>query len=155
MWSGAEQKYLSTYESHDVAALPEKVELVTDNPWSQCRFSDPSSDLNPAVPADPSIPAFSASLSSGLVSWWDLDELGGTRYDSVGSNDLTDNNTVLYGNGKIGRAASFVSGNSEYLSLADIHAIMPGGSSWTFSWWIYTDVTAYDAGLSSSSSGIR
>lgn len=32
--------------------------------------------------------------SSNLVSWWKLDESSGTRTDSEGSNDLTDNNTV-------------------------------------------------------------
>lgn len=31
---------------------------------------------------------------ANLVSWWKLDEASGTRYDSHGSNNLTDNNTV-------------------------------------------------------------
>jgi hypothetical protein len=65
MWSGAEQKYLSAYEAHDVAALPEKVALVTDNPWSQCRFEDPVGTLNPAPPADPTYPA---EFHIGLLS---------------------------------------------------------------------------------------
>jgi hypothetical protein len=30
----------------------------------------------------------------GIVSYWNMDETGGLRSDSVGSNDLTDNNTV-------------------------------------------------------------
>jgi hypothetical protein len=40
-----------------------------------------------------------AAEKVGLVSYWNLDEQSGTAYDSHGSNDLTDNNTVLYGTG--------------------------------------------------------
>lgn len=36
------------------------------------------------------------SLLTNLVSYWDLDEQSGTRFDSEGTNDLTDNNTVLF-----------------------------------------------------------
>jgi hypothetical protein len=35
----------------------------------------------------------------GLESYWNLDESSGTRVDSHGTNDLTDNNTVLSGAG--------------------------------------------------------
>jgi hypothetical protein len=59
-----------------------------------------------------------------LLSYWDLDEASGTRYDSHGSYDLTDNNTVgsttnSYPANLQGRVAYFVSANSEYLSRAD------------------------------------
>lgn len=64
MWSSSEQKYLSAYEAHDVAALPEKLELVTENPWSQCRFGDPTGDLNPEPPADPAAPPSPPSPSA-------------------------------------------------------------------------------------------
>jgi hypothetical protein len=56
MWSSADQKFLTSYEAHDVAALPEPLELVTDNDWTQCRFDDPTGLLNPAPPADPALP---------------------------------------------------------------------------------------------------
>ena len=36
---------------------------------------------------------------SGAVSWWDLDERSGTRKDRIGTNDLTDNNSVGYASG--------------------------------------------------------
>lgn len=36
----------------------------------------------------------SGSLLTSLESWWDLSEASGTRADTPGSNDLTDNNTV-------------------------------------------------------------
>ena len=57
----------------------------------------------------------------GLVSYWNLDEASGTRADSHGSNDLTDNNTVgsviNAGGAMDGAAASFVNANNESLSL--------------------------------------
>lgn len=34
------------------------------------------------------------ALTDNLISWWSLDEASGTRYDSHGTNHLTDNNTV-------------------------------------------------------------
>jgi len=36
---------------------------------------------------------------TSLISYWDLDEFSGSRIDSHGSNDLTDNNTVTWGDG--------------------------------------------------------
>jgi len=38
MWSSAEQKFLTAYEAHDVAALPEKVVLQVENVWTQGRY---------------------------------------------------------------------------------------------------------------------
>lgn len=38
MFSSQEQKYMSAYEAHDVAALVKKVLLPLENPWSQGRF---------------------------------------------------------------------------------------------------------------------
>lgn len=52
MWSAAEQKYMSEYQAHDVAALSEKVVLPLENPWSQCRLTQ-DTPVNPAPPADP------------------------------------------------------------------------------------------------------
>jgi len=55
-----------------------------------------------------------------IQGFWSLDETSGTRYDrSNNGNNLTDNNTVLYAAGKIGKAADFESDNSEYLSITD------------------------------------
>lgn len=59
------------------------------------------------------------TLTNLLVSHWDMDEASGTRADSLGANDLTDNNTVTQGAGKIGNSADFVAVNSEFLSVAD------------------------------------
>lgn len=60
------------------------------------------------------------SLSNGLTSYWELEESSGTRFDSVGSNDLTDNNTVSQSTDcKQGNCADFEDTNSEYLSITD------------------------------------
>ncbi len=59
---------------------------------------------------------------SNLVSLWLLEEASGARADAVGSNDLTDNNTVGQSTAdpKEGDAcADFESGNNEYLSITD------------------------------------
>ena len=60
----------------------------------------------------------------GIVSYWKLDEESGTRADAIGSNTLADNNSVLYGTGKVDNAADFEQSQSEYLSIA--HASQTG-----------------------------
>lgn len=60
-----------------------------------------------------------STLLNGLVSYWSLDELSGTRADSIvaSGNDLTDNNSVGYSlAGPSGTVASFVATNSESLT---------------------------------------
>lgn len=61
------------------------------------------------------------ALIDNLVSYWKLDEESGTRVDahSTNTNDLTDNNTVLFGAGIISNAADFESANSESLTITD------------------------------------
>jgi len=67
---------------------------------------------------------------------WKLDEASGTRFDQVGSNDLTDNNTVGQGTGKVNtNCADFEAGNSEYLTLADTSAVDLSSDSWTIRFW--------------------
>ena len=62
----------------------------------------------------------SSTLSTGLLAFWKMAETSGTRYDETANNeDLTDNNTVTYGTGKIGNAADFEASNSEYLTKTD------------------------------------
>lgn len=57
----------------------------------------------------------SAGQLTSLVSWWDLNEMSGVREDSHGSNDLTDNNTVLVNAGAVINPAE--SGDSISLAL--------------------------------------
>lgn len=73
-----------------------------------------------ALPSTASFPQ-----SSSVVSRWKLDEASGNRADSVGSNTLTDNNTVgnaagiSQANASSTYAADFEAGNSESLSITD------------------------------------
>src|SRR6478735_707277 len=55
--------------------------------------------------------------TTGLVSYWKLDESSGVAYDAVGGNHLT-NNSVTYGDGKIGNGA-VLNGSSGYLSITN------------------------------------
>lgn len=61
----------------------------------------------------------STYLETNLVSYWSLDESSGTRVDAHSTNDLTDNNTVLAGTGKISNGADFERDNSESLTITD------------------------------------
>jgi len=56
--------------------------------------------------------------NSQLQNVWDLQELSGVRYDSVGSIDLTDNNTVTQGVGINASSSVFTRANSETLSYS-------------------------------------
>lgn len=60
-----------------------------------------------------------STLPTNLVSYWELEEASGTRVDSHGSNDLTDNNTVGQGTGKQGNCADFEKNQSEFLEITD------------------------------------
>ena len=74
--------------------------------------------------------------TTGLVAWWELNEESGTRADSHGSNDLTDEATVLFAAGKQGNAADFEKSNSESLSLADNADMSVADIDFMFTTWI-------------------
>jgi len=76
--------------------------------------------------------------TTGLVSWWPMNETSGTRYDVHGSNHLGDNNTVGYTAGVHGYAADFVSANSETLTHTTLGL---GGGDWTLVGWFRLDTT--------------
>lgn len=60
------------------------------------------------------------ALTDNIQAYWKLEETSGTRFDeTANNNDLTDNNTVLYGTGIIGNGADFELTNSETLSITD------------------------------------
>jgi hypothetical protein len=64
-----------------------------------------------------------------------MDETSGTRYDSHGTNHLTDNNTVLYQSGIKNSAADFEADNSEYLSIVSNANLAVGTSDVYFATW--------------------
>jgi hypothetical protein len=87
------------------------------------------------------IPSSGSPLLNDLAAYWKLDETSGTRFDSTAnSNDLTDNNTVGSGTGKIGNAAQFVAANSEYLDLSSASGLLAGTGGVTVAAWVKPDV---------------
>lgn len=59
------------------------------------------------------------ALTTNLVSYWKLDESSGNAADSVGSNTLTNTNTVTYSAGKINNGAKYVRTSSQYHSITN------------------------------------
>jgi len=93
------------------------------------------------------------TLTDNIISYWRLDEASGVRVDSHGSNDLTDNNTVLFGDGIIGNGADFEADNSEYLSHADNASLSTGDIDFAFTLWFKLESkTDLDAIISKNSS---
>lgn len=75
--------------------------------------------------------------TTNLVSWWTLNETSGTRYDSHGTNHLTDGNTVSYAAGKKGNAADIEEANNESLYHDDNADLSFGtGVYGTIGFWI-------------------
>lgn len=75
-------------------------------------------------------------ISDDLVACWDMEEESGTRYDAVGSNDLTDNNTVGVTSGISGNAANFELENNEFLSIPD-NGNLSSGQDFTITGWVF------------------
>jgi len=77
------------------------------------------------------------ALNTNLVSYWKLDESSGNASDSVGSNTLTNNNTVTYSAGKINNGADFVAASSQSLSCTFGTDPDTYNSGMTISCWTY------------------
>lgn len=89
-------------------------------------------------------PIYQIKLNSGApipapTAYWRLEEASGTRNDSVGTQHLTDNNTVTQATGKVGNAAQFTRANSEHLSIADNATLSTGDIDFTIAAWVYMD----------------
>lgn len=80
-----------------------------------------------------------SDLTSGLSAYWQLNEDYGTRADSWGDHDLTDNNTVLHAAGIISQSAQFDATAMEYLSHGNIATLDTNGDDFTASAWVYLD----------------
>jgi hypothetical protein len=83
------------------------------------------------------------NAAGGVTSYWTLDEASGTRNDSVGTNNLTDNNTVTQAAGKLGNAAQFTAANSEFLNVAD-NSSLGFTTGMSASMWIRQDSLGLD-----------
>jgi len=81
----------------------------------------------------PSVAVTSAFPTTGLVSYWKLDEASGTRVDSVGTNHLTPTNAPVGAPGKIGNACDFEADSLQYVSHADPTPL--GDEDFTYTIW--------------------
>lgn len=86
----------------------------------------------------------SAGIFGDVKGYWTMDQVSGTRTDSLGNNNLTDNNTVTSATGKISLAAQFTSANSEFLSasVGAGNVLQLGNIDFTFWAWVYLDTKA-------------
>ncbi len=76
------------------------------------------------------------SLLTSLISYWKMDEASGTRVDSNGANNLTDNNSTGSTTGKINSAADFNEAALTYLSHADNSDLSTGDIDFTLNFWV-------------------
>ena len=100
-------------------------------------------------PGSPQWARKAKSLWSGwvnLAGYWPLDEESGTRYDLIGTNHLTDYNTVGYAAGKHNNAASFVAANSEALYRTNHSGLPAAPGDWTLAAWV-KPTTVVGAGI--------
>ena len=91
-----------------VTANPNKSGIIISN-GSQDNLIGGTTAVSGGLSVDP----------TDLVAYWKMEEANGTRIDSQGSNDLSENNTVGQGIGIDGNAADLERGNNEYFSHAD------------------------------------
>jgi RHS repeat-associated protein len=111
----------------DEAALYKRVLTPTERTWFYNNaVAQNYTDLLPVNPG-----------STGLAAWWSLNEASGARNDSHGTNHLTDNNTVASTSGLKTNAASFVTANQEFLSIADNTVLSGGDVDFTISANVY------------------
>lgn len=80
-----------------------------------------------------------STLKTNLISWWEMNETSGTRYDAHGTNHLTANGTggVASVAGKINNAADLESGDADYFSITDASQTgLDNQTNLSFSYWI-------------------
>lgn len=77
-------------------------------------------------------------LYTSLVAYWKMDEASGDRADSVGASTLVDNSGVGSATGLVySNAASFVSAESDNLTVANNAAISAGDIDFWVATWVY------------------
>lgn len=78
------------------------------------------------------------TLDNGLAAYWKLNEVFGSRADSLGVVNLTSNNGVPQAIGKVSTAADFTTSSAQFLS-SNSSVMQVGNSSFTFAGWFYLD----------------
>ncbi len=79
-----------------------------------------------------------AAAATAAEMAWSMDEASGTRASSIGSHDLSDNNTVGSATGQFNNAALFVAASSEYLDRASGSDVTVGDEDASWSLWFKT-----------------
>lgn len=88
-----------------------------------------------------------STLTTNLISYWDMEEASGTRYDLHGSNNLTSANSVAQGTGKIGNCADLERGSDQYLWASDSASLPHSGSGddiSAFAWVKFESVVSWE-----------
>lgn len=80
-----------------------------------------------------------ASLRTGLVAAYNMNNSGNLGLDSADSSNLTNNGAVAQVAGKVENSAQFVRASNKYLSLADNAALSMGDIDFTIAAWVYLD----------------
>lgn len=81
-------------------------------------------------------PDSSNLLLPRLQAYWKLDEVSGTRADSISTHNLQDENTVGQAGGIKRFAANFVAANSEYLIFNNTATLATGDVDFSISAWL-------------------
>lgn len=83
-----------------------------------------------------------SSLSTSIVSYWNLNEVGSTRADSADGNPLADINTTGSVTGIRGLAALFVAANSNGLLAGNPTNLQTGNVNFSMEAWVYLNSTS-------------
>lgn len=92
----------------------------------------------PPVIIDP----IASGLQDDVQAYWNLDESSGTRIDSPGSSNLTENGTIssnATGGPDGGPCAIFDGGSANYLSIVDNAIVSVGDRDYSWAGWLYID----------------
>ena len=81
--------------------------------------------------------SISNAITNGMIAYFKLDEISGSRQDSYGSHLLQDLNTVGFTDGRVGNAARFVASQSESLLQNNTSSLQVGSTSITWAGWVY------------------
>jgi len=86
---------------------------------------------------------------TNLISWWRLEENGGTAVDAHGDNDLAETSgTIPAVTGKVNNGRDFERGDTEYLEIADNASLSFADEGFTIGFWAKIESTdaTYTAG---------
>lgn len=93
------------------------------------------------------------TLDGGLAAYWKLNEVSGSRADSLGSVNLTSNNGVSQALGKVSTAADFTTSSAQFLS-SNSSVMQVGNASFTFAGWFYLDSSTTTQMIFGKDSGV-